>query len=82
MFEGFKQRRLDRILGIKKTEIAIKYIEQLERETVTSLDTLKDRDEDDWVELGASAEKELSESDSITLRQQATKFFYMIRSFS
>ena len=76
MFEGLKKRRLAQILGIKQTELAIKYIEQLEAETLKSLDSLKDSDEDQWIELGASSEKELSEADSTTLRQQATKFYY------
>jgi len=71
MFEGLKRRRLDQILGIKQTELAIKYIEQLEAETLKSLDSLKDKDEDQWIELGASSEKELSETD-----RQATKFYY------
>jgi len=76
MFEGLRRRRLDHILGIKQAELAIKVIEHIEADTLKSLDSLKDPDEDDWILLGESSEKELSPTDSETLRTQATKFYY------
>jgi len=76
MFERLKKRKLDNILGIKETELAIKYIEQVEAQTLKSIDKLKDRDEDDWVNLGGSTERELSVDDGKTMRQQASKFYY------
>jgi len=76
MFEGFKKRQLDNLLSIKESEIAIRYLDIVEAQTLKSIDKLKDRDEDDWTDLGATSERELSESDSATLREQAAKFYY------